>query len=138
MSINAYLFFSDGTCGEAFTRYQEIFGGEVTIVTMKDVPEEQRMPGAADDTVLHASLTFEDTVLMGSDDPSGDAGPRHGISLSYTASDPAIADTVFNALADGGEIQMPLTSTFWSRGFGMCLDRYGVPWMVDTAQTSTE
>ena len=136
MSIDDYIFYSDGKCAEAFKRYQEIFGGELTIMPMKDVPEDQRMPGSTDDTVMHAALTFDDTLLMGSDDTTGDGGPRLGIALSYTAADLATADTVFAALADGGEIQMPLGPTFWSEGFGMCLDRYGVPWIVDTAQSS--
>lgn len=90
------------------------------------------------DTVMHAALTFDDTLLMGSDDTTGDGGPRLGIALSYTAADLATADTAFAALADGGEIQMPLGPTFWSEGFGMCLDRYGVPWIVDTAQSSDD
>lgn len=136
MSIDAYIFFSDGQCAEAFNHYQEIFGGELTIMLMKDVPEDQRMPGSTDDTVMHAALTFGDTLLMGSDDTSGDGGPRQGIALSFTASDSEAADTVFTGLADGGEVQMPLGPTFWSEGFGMCLDRYGVPWIVDTAASS--
>ena len=136
MSIDAYIFFSEGKCAEAFNQYQEIFGGELTIMPMKDVPEDQRMPGSTDETVMHAALTFEGTLLMGSDDTTGDGGPRRGIALSYTASDLATAGTVFAALSDGGETQMPLGPTFWSEGFGMCLDRYGVPWIVDTAESS--
>ncbi|MCU4298578.1 VOC family protein [Brevibacterium permense] len=136
MSIDAYLFFSDGTCAEAFNRYQEIFGGELTIMLMKDVPEDQRMPGSTDETVMHAALKFGDTLLMGSDDTTGDGGPRRGIALSYTASDLEAAGTVFAGLSEGGEVQMPLGPTFWSEGFGMCLDKYGVPWIVDTAAAS--
>lgn len=138
MSIDAYIFFSDGKCAEAFNRYQEIFGGELTIMPMKDVPEDQRMPGSTDETVMHASLTFGDTLLTGSDDTTGDGGPRSGIALSYTASDVDTAGTVCTGLADGGEIQMALGPTFWSAGFGMCLDRYGVPWIVDTAESSDD
>lgn len=138
MTISAYIFFSDGECAEAFGRYQAIFGGETTILTMKDVPEDQRMPGATDETVMHATLVFDDTRLMGADDPTGDGGPRLGVSLSYTAPDLTTARTVLDALAEGGETQMQLTPTFWSPGFGMCVDRFGVPWMVDTAPSSED
>lgn len=133
MSINAYIFFSNGQCAEAFEWYQGIFGGEVSIMLMKDAPEDQRMPGAPDDSVMHAALTFGDALLMGSDDPTGDGGPKTGISLSYTAPDAETARRVFDSLSEGGEVQMPLDKTFWTDAFGACVDRYGVPWMVDTA-----
>ncbi len=137
MAINAYVFYSNGQCAEAFDMYQGIFGGEVSIMRMKDVPADQRMPGAPDDSVMHAALKSGDTLLMGSDDPTGDGGPKTGVSLSYTAPDAQTARSVFDALSDGGEVQMPLEKTFWTEAFGACLDRYGVPWMIDTAEGSS-
>jgi PhnB protein len=133
MSFNPYLFFS-GNCAEAFQRYREIFGGELNVMTNADVPEGvDQMPGANPEHVMHASLRVGDALLMGSDDPTGDEGPKVGVSVAYTAADEGEARRAFEALADGGETTMPFSATFWSKGFGMCTDRFGVPWMIDTA-----
>jgi PhnB protein len=132
MSFNPYLFFS-GNCGEAFQRYHEIFGGELNIVKQADVPEDSRMPGASPDSVMHASIKLGDAFLMGSDDPTGTGGPMVGAAVAFTSEDEAESKRLFDALADGGEITMPFGRTFWSKGFGMCTDRFGVPWMLDTA-----
>jgi len=131
MTFHAYLFFSGGDCAKAFERYGEVFGGEPTIMRMADVPPDQRMPGADDDFVMHASLQVGDGLLMGSDDPTGDGGAKTGFSVSYSAPDAATARQVFDALADGGEVTMPLEEVFWSQAFGTVTDRFGVPWMVD-------
>jgi len=132
MAFNAYLYFSNGTCAQAFEHYRDVFGGELNVMRMSEVPQDQRMPGAAPDFVMHASLQVGDGLLMGSDDPTGDGGPKLGFSVSYTATDPETAHRVFGALADGGEVMMPVEATFWSPAFGMCTDRFGVPWMVDS------
>lgn len=134
MSFHAYLFFS-GDCAAAFERYGEIFGGEVTVMRNGDVPAEDRMPGTPDESVMHASLRIgENALLMGSDDPTGDDGRKVGFSVSYTAPDLPAAERVYEQLADGGDAQMPIAKTFWSEGFGMCTDRFGVPWMIDVDQ----
>lgn len=132
MSVSPYVFFS-GTCAAAFQRYQEVFGGEAQIMTMADAPPGSGMPGVDPHFVMHASLPIGDGLLMGSDDPTGDGGPMTGIAVTYTAPDAQVARTVFDALADGGVVTMPFEATFWSRGFGTCTDRFGVPWMIDTA-----
>lgn len=133
MSFNAYLFYS-GDCAEAFRRYQEIFGGELQIMTHADLPEgAEPMPGAEPHHVMHASLTTSDGMFMGSDDPTGDGGPKVGLAITYTAPDEQTAKQVFEGLAEGGEVAMAFAPTFWSRGFGACNDRFGIPWMVDTA-----
>jgi PhnB protein len=129
MAFRPYLFFG-GTCREAFTRYGEIFGGEVAIMRMGDVPDGDVPPGK-EDTVIHASVTVGDDLLMGSDDPmSQTVGPVQGIMVSYDAKDKADAERVMAALADGGTVTQELIPTFFSEGFGMCTDRFGVPWMV--------
>lgn len=135
MSFYPYLFFSGGDCATAFERYQQIFGGELQVMTNADLPEGvDQMPGAEPQHVMHASLTLgEGRMLMGSDDPTGDGGPKVGSAVAYVAPDEQEAKRVFEGLADGGEATMPFGTTFWSRGFGMCTDRFGVPWMVDTA-----
>jgi PhnB protein len=133
MTFTPYLFFS-GDCAVAFRRYQEVFGGELEVMTHADLPEgADSMPGAEPHHVMHASLSIGDANLMGSDDPSGDGGPKTGVAVAYTAPDPQTAERVFEALADGGKVDMPFAPTFWSRGFGACNDRFGIPWMVDTA-----
>ena len=132
MSFNPYLFFS-GDCAEAFQHYQAVFGGELNVMKQSDVPEDSRTPGASADSVMHASIKLGDSFLMGSDDPTGSGGPMAGVAVAYTSADEAEGKRVFDGLADGGEVTAPFGPTFWSKGFGMCTDRFGVPWMVDTA-----
>lgn len=135
MSFNPYLFFSNGQCREAFTRYHEIFGGELQVMTHGDLPEGvESMPGADPTHVMHASITLGGSLLMGSDDPTGDGGPRLGIALSYSAPDVASGQRILAQLAEGGEVTMPWEVVFWSPGFGSCTDRFGVPWMIDVEQ----
>lgn len=136
MNVHPYVFFS-GNCAEAFHRYQEILGGELQVMTMADLPEgEEGMPGAEPHHVMHAALTVGDGLLMGSDDPTGDNGAKLGVAVTFVAPDEATAARIFAALMDGGTEQMPFAPTFWSKGFGAGLDRYGVPWMVDTEDAS--
>lgn len=133
MSFHPYLFFS-GDCAAAFDRYHQVLGGELTVMTHADLPEgAEPMPGAEPHHVMHASLTLDGGLLMGSDDPTGDGGPKVGVAVTYTAPDEDAARKAFEGLADGGEVTMPFEATFWSRGFGACNDRFGIPWMVDTA-----
>ena len=97
MAFRPYLFFG-GNCREAFTRYQEIFGGELTLLTMQDVPGEEP-PADKADMIIHAALTVGDDLLMASDDPmADDFGPVQGMMVSYDAADAADAKRVFDAL----------------------------------------
>jgi PhnB protein len=129
MAFRPYLFFG-GNCRDAFARYKEIFGGEVTFVTMKDVPGQEPPPDAAD-TILHAALTIGDDVLMASDDPMTDSfGPVQGMMVTYDAADVDDAKRVFEALAESGNVTQALEPTFFSAAFGMCVDRFGTPWMI--------
>lgn len=131
MAFHPYLFFG-GNCREAFTRYQAIFGGELNVMSMKDMPasEEPPAPELAD-YVMHAALTIGDALLMGSDDPTTDKfGPVQGMQVSFSTKDEAEAKRIYDALAEGGQAVMPMTETFWSPAFGMCIDRFGTPWMV--------
>jgi PhnB protein len=137
MSFHPYLFFSDGACRAAFEWYQEVFGGHLEIMTMADVPEGvEAMPGAEPHHVMHAAITIGESMLMGSDDPTGDGGPKVGVAVAYSAPDEETARRIFGGISDGGEVTIPFGATFWSRGFGACVDRHGVQWMVDTAQES--
>mgnify|MGYP001294817961 FL=1 len=132
MSFRPYLFFA-GACREAFTRYHEIFGGDLDISRFGDAPPDSMPPGGDPDMVMHAALTVGDHLLMGSDDPTDSFDGIRGVMVSHTAADVAEADRIFAALADGGEVVMPLTEVFWSPRFGMCVDRFGARWMVDVA-----
>lgn len=133
MAFHPYLFFG-GTCREAMTRYQEIFGGDLQVMTMADTPGDQPAPPPEQaDMVMHASLTFEGNLLMASDDPTGGFNGVQGMQVAYSAPDAGEGKRVFDALAEGGTVNQPFEETFWSKGFGMCVDRFGTPWMVDTA-----
>jgi PhnB protein len=132
MAFRPYLAFA-GNCREAFTRYQEIFGGELVLLTLADMPSDAGPPppGTSADAIMHAALTAPDALLMGADDPSGGFdGQVRGMCVNSSLSDKAEAGRVFGALAEGGQVQMPLGETFFSPAFGMCTDRFGTPWMV--------
>ena len=132
MAFRPYLFFG-GNCREAFTRYQEIFGGELTVLTMADAPGDEggEVPPGKEDYVIHAAVMAGDALLMGSDDPmTEDFGPVQGMMVSYSATDADDAKRVFDALAEGGQVNQELIETFFSPAFGMCVDRFGTPWMV--------
>jgi PhnB protein len=134
MAFYPYLNFG-GNCREAFTRYQEILGGQLDIMSMSDMPPQEgvEVPPEQADLVMHAALTMGDgELLMASDDPTGNFDGARGMYVNYTVDDTAEAQRVFKELADGGEIVMPIGETFWSPCFGMCVDRYGTPWMVNT------
>lgn len=131
MSFNPYVMYN-GNCAEAFERYHEIFGGELNVMRNSDLPPGQGMEGAAPEGVMHASIALGGGFLMGSDDPTSDGGPKVGVLVAYTAPDVDQGAKVFAALAEGGTVDMPFEPQFWSKGFGACTDRFGVPWFVDT------
>jgi PhnB protein len=132
VSFHPYLAFA-GNCRDAFTSYQTIFGGELMLMTMSDVPMDEPVPGDQADLIVHAALTSSDQVLMGADDPTGNFdGQSRGMCANVTVGNVAEANRVFDALTEGGQVQMPLGETFFSPGFGMCIDRFGTPWMVVT------
>jgi PhnB protein len=134
MSFHPYLAFA-GNCREAFTRYEEIFGGEAMFVTAADVPADEAGDMGPDmgDMVLHAALVKGDQVLMGADAPGGTFdGHNRGMCCNVSVDELAEAERVFAALSEGGEVQQPLIQTFFSPGFGMCIDKFGTPWMVVT------
>ena len=134
MSFSPYLFFV-GTCREAMNTYQGIFGGQLDIVTAAELPDAP--DDAPPDAVMHAALTLPSGgILMASDDPSAtEDGPKVGMSVSHTATDADEAARIFEALSKDGEVQLPMGATSWSPAFGMCVDRFGIPWMVGVNPT---
>jgi PhnB protein len=132
MAFRPYLAFA-GNCRDAFTRYQEIFGGELVLLTMADAPPDAGPPpaGTNPDLIMHAALMAGDELLMGADDPSGNFdGKTDGICVNASRPNVEDAKRVFEALAQDGDVQAPIGETFFSPAFGMCTDRFGIPWMV--------
>ena len=134
MQVQAYLFF-DGRCEEAVEFYRKALGAEVVIlVRHKDSPEppspEMPLPPGSENKIMHTTLKIGDTTVMASDGMCSGKPEFRGFSLSLSVADTAAADRVFAALADGGQVQMPLAKTFWSPYFGMVADRFGVGWMI--------
>jgi PhnB protein len=136
MQVQPYLFF-DGRCEEAVEFYRGALGAEVTmLMRFKDSPdrhEHNMVPPGAEDKVLHMSFRIGDTTVQASDGRCLGRPSFQGFSLSLTASGEAEAERLFASLADGGQVQMPLTKTFFSSGFGMVVDRFGVSWKIHVA-----
>ncbi|MDB5761457.1 MAG: 3-demethylubiquinone-9 3-methyltransferase [Herminiimonas sp.] len=136
MQVQPYLFF-DGRCEEAVEFYRKALGAEVTmLMRFKDSPEPHQpgmVPPGSENKVMHASFRIGDTTVMASDGRCLGRPSFQGFSLSLTAPDAAAAERLFAALADGGQVQMPLTKTFYSPCFGMVADRFGVAWMIIVA-----
>lgn len=134
MNVQIYLFF-DGCCEEAVEFYRRSLGAEVNkLLRYKDSPQppppDKVTPGS-DDKIMHAELRVGDTFIMASDGCNAGTPSFQGFSLSLAASDATEAKRLFDALADGGQVRMPLGPTFWSPCFGMVADRFGVGWMVN-------
>jgi PhnB protein len=138
MIIQPYLFF-DGRCDEALEFYRNNLGAEVTaLVRYKESPDPNSGPPGAGDKVMHSNFRIGETTLMASDGRCQGQPNFDGFSLSLTAPNEAEADRLFTALADGGQVQLPLSKTFFSPSFGMVTDRFGVPWMVIVTPPSQE
>ena len=137
LQIQPYLFF-DGRCEEAIEFYHHALGAEVTmLMRYKDSPEPQQpgmIPPGAENKVMHASLKIGEAVVMASDGMCLGKPAFQGVSLSLTVKNDEEAERSFAALSDGGQVQMPLTKTFFSSRFGMVADRFGVSWMIIVAQ----
>jgi len=136
MQVQPYLFF-DGRCEEAMEFYRTALGAEVTfMMRYKENPEPPQpgmVPPGSEDKVMHASFRIGDSLAMASDGRCTSQPKFDGFSLSLTVPDEAAAERSFAALGDGGQVQMPLTKTFFSPRFGMVADRFGVSWMVYVA-----
>jgi len=132
MEIQPYLSF-EGRCDEAIAFYRRAVDAEVTLLMrFKECPETagcQPNPDHAE-KVMHASLRLGDSTLLVSDGRCAGQPSFKGVTLSLIVRDEAEAERRFGALADGGQVQMPLAPTFFSKRFGMLADRFGVSWMV--------
>jgi PhnB protein len=136
--IITYLSF-DGQCEAAFAQYEKIFGGKIVkMLRYSDAP-----PGACpsqspeiEKRIMHARMEVAGRVLMGADAPPEYASKPQGFSVNISVDDPAEAERVFHALAEGGTVKMPIGETFWARRFGMLIDKFGTPWMINCEKSA--
>jgi PhnB protein len=136
MNFSPYLSFK-GNCREAFDFYVKTFNGKLIMQsTYGEAPTGQEMCDATRDQIMHARIDIGGQYLMGSDAPGEHFKPSQGIQVSVSVTEPGVAERVFKALAEGGTTFMSMQETFWAHRFGMCTDRFGVPWIVNCEKQS--
>ena len=134
LSTSSYLLF-DGNCREAFEFYAEVLGGDIVMMMSGgESPMADDMPAEFADKVMHVSLQVGNWMLMGSDCPPGMFEKPQGFHVQIAFEDEQQAETTFNQLAEDGIVQMPFEPTFWAKRFGMLVDRFGTPWMINCGQ----
>lgn len=138
MHVEPYLFFA-GRCREAIDFYRDAIGAEATyVMQFKDAPEKSSVPPEWEDKIMHATLTIGQTQFMLSDGTGAEEGiPFKGFSLALTTGGNAEGERLLKALANGGSIDLPFQQTFWSSGFGMVTDKFGVLWMISVETRET-
>jgi PhnB protein len=133
MDFTPYLNFN-GTCADAFKFYEQVLGGKIEFMqTHADSPMKDHVPADWQDKVIHVCLNIDGKHLMGSDAPAEQYTPAQGMYINIQVPTTVEGKRVFDALANGGKVTMPFAQTFWSPGFGMLVDRFGTPWMVNSA-----
>ena len=131
MQINPYLFYG-GNCEAAFKFYEKVLGGKIEMMLRnEDGPADMPSPPERKKMIMHARMSIDGQVLMASDAPPANFNKAQGFAVSLTFTDPAEAERKFTALLEGGSVHMPFGKTFFSKGFGMGVDRFGMPWMVN-------
>lgn len=134
--IQPYIFFN-GSCEQAIEFYRKALGAEIDMmIRFKESPEPLSpgtVPPGFENKIMHACFHIGQTTIMASDGDSADKPRFQGFSLSLSVPNEADADRAFHALADDGQIKMPLTKTFFSPRFGMVKDRFGIGWMISVA-----
>jgi PhnB protein len=129
--MNPYLTFN-GDCETAFRFYAQCLGGKITaMMTHAQTPAGDKVPPDWRDKIIHARLVVGDEVLMGSDAPPDLYEGAKGMSVMLGIDDPAEAERVFHSLVEGGKVCVPIEKTFWALRFGMLVDRFGIPWMIN-------
>lgn len=134
MQLNPYLNFN-AQCETAFKFYEQVLGGKVTfMMTWGEMPGADQFPAETHKLIMHATLSVGDEVLMGADAPPDRYQQPKGMNVSIHLKGITDGERIFNALAENGSVTMPFQETFWSPGFGMCVDQFGIPWMVNCEQ----
>jgi PhnB protein len=135
--LNTYLFF-DGNCADAMRFYERTLGGKLSLMTHAESPMAAQTPPGSADKIMHARLDFDGGMLMASDWMAGQPyGGMKGFSLSLIYPTAAEARRMFDTLAQGGQVTMPMDKTFWAEAFGMLVDSFGTPWMVNGGMASS-
>jgi PhnB protein len=130
MQVQPYLFF-DGRCDEALEFYKNAVGAKVgTVMRFKDAPDQSMTSPGSHDKVMHAAVHIGDTQVLMSDGRCLGKPNFQGFALTVTVPDAAEGERRFNALSEGGQVQMPLAETFFATRFGMVADKFGVGWMI--------
>jgi PhnB protein len=131
MKINPYLGFN-GQCEEAFKFYETALGGKIEMMMKNgESPMANQAPPNRRDHILHATMSVGAQIIQGGDTPEQHFSKPQGFCVSLQIDDPDEANRVFTALSEGATIQMPLQETFWAQRFGMLIDRFSIPWMVN-------
>jgi PhnB protein len=131
MKLNPYLNFN-GQCEAAFKFYEEVLGAKIVFsMTWGEMPGADQFPAEYHKRIMHATLSVGDQALMGADAPPDSYKEPKGMSVSIHVKEIPEGERVFNALAQNGSVTMPFQKTFWSPGFGMCVDQFGIPWMIN-------
>ncbi len=136
MSLTPHLSF-DGRCAEAFKFYEKSLGGKIVqLMTHGESPARANVPADWQEKVIHARIEIDGQTLMGMDAPPPHYAKPQGIFVSLSLGTEARARNAFDALAEGGCVTMPFQETFFSSGFGMVTDRFGIPWMINTERAA--
>lgn len=131
MNLNPYLTFK-GDCAEAFKFYEQVLGGKIRfMMTYSETPSGTPKPPGMEQKIMHVSMTVGDDVLMGNDAPPQFATTPAGFAVSINVKTAEEAERIFAGLAEGGTVKMPLGETFWAQRFGMFIDKFGIPWMIN-------
>ena len=138
MKWNPYLTFH-GTCEEAFKFYENCLRGKITfMMTYEDSPMAGQAPPGWAKKILHAGLASGDGVLEGCDAPPGEYKKPQSFCVMLRPKNAAEAERIFNALAKEGTVQIPFGETFWALRFGMVVDRFGMPWLINCEKPAVE
>lgn len=130
MQVTPYLDFG-GRCEEAINFYQKALGAQVNMMMrFGEAPDKSMISPGSENKIMHVSMRIGDNEVMASDGRNQGKTEFKGIALALSAKDEADAERMFKALADGGQVHMPLTQTFFSPSFGMLADKFGVGWMI--------
>jgi PhnB protein len=131
MQVNPYLYYN-GNCEAAFKYYEKVLGAKIEMMMPHEgSPAAEHAPPEWKKKIMHGRISIDGEVIMGSDAPPGHFRPPQGFSVSLQVEDPAEAERRFKALSEGGAVNMAFAKTFFSKGFGMCVDQFGIPWMVN-------
>jgi len=130
MKVQPYVFF-EGKCDEALEFYKRALGAKVTaLMRWKEAPDQSMVTPGHENKVMHSEIQIGETTILASDGRSTGKPSFQGFSLTITAPSDTEAKRIFNALADGGQVQMPLEKSFFASSFGIAADKFGVGWMV--------